>query len=35
MSLEMEETEVFHFTESLHALQKNLTEAMDSLLQQE
>ncbi|XP_047167560.1 DEAD-box ATP-dependent RNA helicase 39-like [Vigna umbellata] len=35
MSIEMEQTEVFHFTASLHALQKKVTEAMDSLLQQE
>ncbi|CAJ1953237.1 unnamed protein product [Sphenostylis stenocarpa] len=33
MSLEMEQTEVFHFTESLHALRKKLEEAMSSLLQ--
>ncbi|XP_027337747.1 DEAD-box ATP-dependent RNA helicase 39-like [Abrus precatorius] len=32
MSLEMEQTEVFHFTESLDALRKKVAEAMDSLL---
>ncbi|KAL2966920.1 hypothetical protein AAZX31_16G144900 [Glycine max] len=35
MSLEMEQTEVFHFTESLHALRKKVAEAMDSLLKQQ
>ncbi|XP_061356602.1 DEAD-box ATP-dependent RNA helicase 39-like [Gastrolobium bilobum] len=32
MSLEMEQTEVFHFIESLDALRKKVAEAMDSLL---
>lgn len=31
LSLEMEQTEVFHFIESLDALKKKLTEAMTSL----
>ncbi|RDX76102.1 DEAD-box ATP-dependent RNA helicase 39, partial [Mucuna pruriens] len=35
MSLEMERTEVFHFTESLHALRKKVAEAMNSLLKQQ
>ncbi|TKY46099.1 DEAD-box ATP-dependent RNA helicase 39 [Spatholobus suberectus] len=35
MSLEMEQTEVFHFTESLHSLRKKVAEAMDSLLKQQ
>nr|KYP62042.1 DEAD-box ATP-dependent RNA helicase 39 [Cajanus cajan] len=35
MSLEMEPTEVFHFTESLQALRKKVAEAMDSLLKQQ
>lgn len=35
MSLEMEQTEVFHFTESLDALRKKVAEAMDSLLKQQ
>ncbi|KAK7277370.1 hypothetical protein RIF29_18521 [Crotalaria pallida] len=32
MSLEMDQTEVFHFIESLDALRKKVAEAMDSLL---
>lgn len=35
MCLEMEQTEVFHFTESLDALRKRVAEAMDSLLKQQ
>ncbi|KAK7380562.1 hypothetical protein VNO78_33076 [Psophocarpus tetragonolobus] len=35
MSLEMEQTEVFHFTESLLALRKKVAEAIDSLLKQQ
>lgn len=31
LSVEMEETEVFHLTESLDALKKKLEEAMNSL----
>ncbi|KAK7270995.1 hypothetical protein RJT34_26563 [Clitoria ternatea] len=35
MSLEMEQTEVFHFTMSLDALRKNVAEAIGSLLKQQ
>ena len=32
MSLEMDQTEVFHYTESLDALRKKIAEATDTLL---